>query len=93
MTTRRSAFLAEHKRQPTAAEERQLAEQERDDRREAEATRHETELRRAFLAAPGATPEQWEREKPAILAKDRAERAVKNKDAARRAQGRLYRSF
>jgi hypothetical protein len=93
MTNRRSAFLAEHKRQPTAAEERQLAEQERDDRREAEATRHETELRRAFLAAPGATEDDWATQRDEILATDRAERAIKNTDAARRAQSVLYRTL
>jgi hypothetical protein len=93
MTNRRSAFLAEHKRQPIAAEERQLAEQVQADRRAAEATRHELELRRAFLDTPGATPEQWEQEKAAILATDRAERAVKGKDAARRSQCVLYRTL
>jgi hypothetical protein len=93
MTNRRSAFLAEHLRQPTAEEARQLAEQERADRRDAEAARYEAGLRQAYLATPGATPEQWEKEKPAILAEARKARAVANADAARKAQSRLYRNF
>jgi hypothetical protein len=93
MTNRRANFLAEHKRQPTREEALQLVELEREDRRAAEAERHERELRRAYLASPGADEAGWEREKAGILATERAERAVKNEDAARAAQGRMYRDF
>jgi hypothetical protein len=50
-------------------------------------------MRRAYLASPGADEAGWEREKAGILAEDRKAQAVKNKDAARVAQGRLYRAF
>jgi hypothetical protein len=95
MTTvnRRAEFAAKHLRQPTREEAQQLVELEQEDRRQREAERHERELRRAFMATPGATPEQWEKEKTTILATDRAEQSAKNKDAARQAQGRLYRNF
>jgi hypothetical protein len=93
MTNRHAEFAAKHLRQPTPDEERQLAEQERQDRREADAQRRERELRHAYLDTPGATPESWEKEKAGILTKDREEQAIKNKDAARQAQSQLYRSF
>ena len=53
----------------------------------------EDALRRAFLATPGATPEQWVAEKAGILAEDRKQAALRREDQARRSQGSLYRSF
>jgi sigma54-dependent transcription regulator len=93
MMNRRANFLAEHKRQPTREEAQQILELEREDRRAAEATRHETELRRAYLACPGADEAGWARERSAILAEDRKERALQAKDAARRAQSVIYKEF
>jgi hypothetical protein len=93
MTNRRNAFLAKHIRQPTPDEAREIEHQEREDARQRDAQCHERELRRAYLATPGADEAGWEREKAAILAADRKERTVKGRDAARRAQGQLYRVF
>jgi hypothetical protein len=90
---RRSAFLAEHKRQPTKEEALQLVELEREDRRAAEAERHETELRRAFMSQPDASEESWEKERAGLLAADRLERTAKARESARAAQSRMYRSF
>jgi hypothetical protein len=90
---RRAEFAAKHLRQPTREEALQLVELEREDRRQREAERHERELKRAYLATPGATEDDWKREKAGILATERAEQAVRTKDAARRAQGRMYRNF
>jgi hypothetical protein len=65
----------------------------REQRRARDIQRHEEDLRRAYLETPGADEAGWEKEKGAILAADRADRAVKNKAAARRSQATLYRSF
>ncbi len=91
--TLRANFAAEHRRPPTPAEAIALTEQARAEARDAERARHERELRRAYLDTPGATEDDWAKQRDEILATDRAAQAVKNKDAARRAQGRLYRSF
>jgi hypothetical protein len=93
MTNRHAEFAAKHLRRPTREEAQQILELEREDRKAQVAERHERELKRAYMATPGADEAGWEREKAGILAEDRKARAVKNKDAARRAQGRLYRSF
>jgi hypothetical protein len=92
MTNRHAEFAAKHKRQPTPDEAREIEAQEREDVRAKENTRRETELRRAYVAA-GGSKEEFERVKGDLIAKDRAEQAVKNKDAARRAQARLYQGF
>jgi hypothetical protein len=93
LSQRRGAFLAEHRRQPTPEEEREMREAAREDAKAAEAERHENELRRAYLGQPGATEAGWAQEKSAILEKDRAERTLANREAARRAQSALYVDF
>ena len=66
----------------------------RERQREAAVARHEQELRRSYLlGTPGATEESWQREKDAILAKDRADRATSGRAQARAAQAAMYRTF
>jgi hypothetical protein len=93
MSKRRSDFIAEHLRPPTREEQAEIERQEREDRRQEAAARRENDLRRAYLGTPGATPEQWANEKATILAKDREDQAIKNRDAASRAQASLYSKF
>lgn len=70
---RRAAFAAAHGRPPCAAEEASLRQSAQDDLRAAEAVRqernHERAIRNAFFGQnPGVTEQEWERQRPALLA-------------------------
>lgn len=91
MSNRHNAFVAEHLRPPTPEEARGIAEQEREDRRQQEAERHEREVKRIYMSQPGATESGWATEKAGILAKDRAAQMVKQRDATREQLTRSYR--
>jgi hypothetical protein len=86
-----SAFVAEHLRPPTSEEAKELAALEQEDHRQRESERHERDVRRIFMAQPGATEADWSKQKADILAKDRAAQTVKQRDVAREQMTRSYR--
>lgn len=91
---RKAAFFAEHRRKPTPEELRQLEQDVREARRQADGERHEAGLKRAYLGSnPDASESDWQREKGGILAEDRKRRTTAADDAARTAQGAMYRNF
>ena len=87
-----SAFVAKELREPTPEEARELAALEAEDQRKREAERHERDVKRIYLNQPGATESGWATEKASILAKDRAERTVRERNAAQAEIARQYRS-
>lgn len=86
-----SEFVARELREPTPEEMADILQRDLEDRRQREADRHEGEIRRIFMAQPGATEAEWSRQKADILAKDRAAQAVKQRDQAREQLTRSYR--
>lgn len=88
---RRAEFVSTNLRVPNVEEDRQVREQARADQRADEATRHEAEVKRAFMAQPGATLESWERERADILRKDREQKTIAAQRAARAESAQRYR--
>lgn len=89
--SRESDFIAANLRMPTPEEARELAALEAEDQRKREAERHERDVRRIYMNQPGATESGWATEKAGILAKDRQERTVQERNAAREQMARSYR--
>lgn len=89
--SRHGEFVAKNLRPPTPEEARVIAEQELQDRRDAEAKHHEAEVKRIYMNQPGATELGWATEKGRILTEDRAAQTVKQRDTAREQMAHSYR--
>lgn len=86
-----SAFVAKELREPTPQEAKELVALEAEDQRKREAERYERDIKRIYMSTPGATESGWATERAGILARDRQERTVRERNAAQAEIARSYR--